>query len=380
MLSLWLMQDRPYGDEQRLAETVVRRLERPRGADPIRLHVLAWRQAWPTIREALFDETLPDILEVGSTWRACLTELGALIPVPESMSPSGPDPKARGFTPTLTVPWTRDARLLYFRRSTLKRLGLRPADLATWDGFEDACEQVRRRSSCEALGLPGQAEPTLVHTAIMWVWAHGGDVMGTHHRLGFHPDEQGFQGLLDLVRWAERGWLSPRALADDTVGVCEGFRKGAYGFAVASTVGPASSLLKDPDVGVVPVPVSGTTVRTTYAGGTCLAVSRFTKDPSEAWRLVASMLALLRQDHEPYQDRTESLVQTAQAEIAESHASSPDERLRCIADLPYWPAVETRLAQSLNVWLARAATNPRDPALRHDMEAQTRDAERAIGP
>lgn len=375
MLALWLMQDRPYGDERRLAAAALRQLAGRQAANPVRIRMLAWRQAWTAIRDALFDESLPDVVEVGSTWRLGLAELGVWLPRPQDIPAGRWMRPLSGGRSDETVPWTRDVRVLYFRRSVLADAGLQPRQLATWEDLAQACRRISRQGRVEPLAVPGQAEPTLTHTAAMWIWAHGGEVVDPSGRAGFRRGLPGSTALADLFTWAERGLLAQEALRQDAVTVYEGFRAGRYAFTLASTAGPASRVLDDADVGVVPVPVSRLCERTSYEGGTCLGVTRFAADPQAAWDGVRSIVHAVRDDMAQHLVHTRRVLHRALAEVGTSVPYR--RRLRSLPDLPAWAALETRWATRLSEWLARAARGERS-GLADEVEDEAQAFERVL--
>lgn len=355
VISLWVMEDRPFGAERPLVAAMLRAV-RSLGEDPsLQVHSLAWSRAWSRVRDAVREETLPDVLEVGTTWLPALLALGLLVPAP--CEPAGRPRWPQTYVPEqrYTVPWTWDIRYLYFRRDELERVGMKPAHLATLAGLREAARRVRDAGRREALALCGRPEPSLVHNAATWVWAEGGDLLATASGGGLSPGEAGYRGLETLLAWAHDHLLAPTALELGTVDVFDRFAAGDYAFLLAPALGMPWSTLGTPDISVVPVPV-GRSRRTTFSGGSYLAVTRFAVDPDRAWAALEQITHETRPAMAAHHLANRRLIRNAlgEAGIASTTHRFMSERLHPMPHVPAWAAVENRLAEALSDWLGRA--------------------------
>jgi ABC-type glycerol-3-phosphate transport system substrate-binding protein len=121
--------------------------------------------------------TVPDIIQVGSTWLAPLMEMAAIRPWPDAaLEPlAAPSPIARAMADATRiqgyrwgVPWFLDFRVLYQRGGgTEAPFG---HDAGAFDRFVDSL-------SVDAPWLiPAEPEPSLVHILAMWLWSHGAEL------------------------------------------------------------------------------------------------------------------------------------------------------------------------------------------------------------
>jgi multiple sugar transport system substrate-binding protein len=350
------MEDRPFGAERPLVAAVLRAVRAQGAGPPLQVHSLAWSRAWSRVRTAVLEESLPDVIEVGTTWLPALMALGVLMP-----APSEPARRARWPQPTAderryTVPWTWDIRFLYFSRSELGRVGMAPADLATMDGLAEAARRVRDAGRREPVAICGRPEPALVHNAAPWIWAEGGDLSVTAEGSGLRPGSPGFRGLENLLAWAREGLLAPSALELGGVDVFDRFASGQYAFVLAPAFGTAWGSFGGPDISVVPVP-AGRSAQTTFSGGSFLAVTRGSLDPDRAWEALGHLSDATRTALAAHHSTNRRLMRQACREVglALTVPGFFSERLNTMPHTPTWAVVESRLADVFSDWLVRAS-------------------------
>ncbi len=356
MLTLWVMEDRPFGAERPLVAAVLRAIDARRGDAPLQVHSLAWSRAWSRVRNAILEGSLPDVLEVGTTWLPALLALGVLVPAPAE-SPRRPRwPHVSAEERRHTVPWTWDIRFLYYSRGELGRVGMHAGDLGTMAGLEEAARRVRDAGRREPFALSGRPEPALVHNSAPWLWAEGGHLDVTPQRAGFAPGSPGFRGLTTLLRWAREGLIARSALERGGVEVNDDFARGRYAFTFGPALGTAWGALGSDDTAVVPVPVASH-ARTTFSGGSLLAVTRGSSDPDGAWRALASLSRDTRSALASHHAANRRLIRQATRELglATTMHDFVAHRLHEMPHTAAWAAVESRLAEALSEWLARAS-------------------------
>jgi hypothetical protein len=353
MISLWLMEDRPFAADRPMVRAALEAAAAADAGPPVHVHHLAWSRAWSRLRNAIREETLPDVLEVGSTWLPAMIELGVLVAATQPLRGPRwppPEPEERPFV----VAWSWDVRFLFFLREELQAIGMAPAQLQTLDGLREAARRVRDRGTAEPFALCGRPEPSLVHDAATWIWGAGGDFLEAG---GLAPGTPGHAGLRDLLEWAAQGLISASALAADMVELFDRFAAGRYAFLLAPSLGTADRLLAVPGVGCLPVP-AGQSPRTTFSGGSYLAVTRAAAHPEAAWHAVGRLLAAARPALARHHARNRRLIRMALAEAGLPTGVRPflAQRLNRLPHRPVWAAMEERLAQALADWLARAST------------------------
>jgi len=120
----------------------------------INVTVLQWESAWTKITAAAASGQGPDLLELGSTWVAAISSMGALEQVSDQQQESIGGAKA--FYPVLwgsthrfndnkiyAVPWYGTATAAYYRTDVFKAAGINPRDaFANWGSFKQAMQKI----------------------------------------------------------------------------------------------------------------------------------------------------------------------------------------------------------------------------------------------
>ena len=349
------MEDRPFGAERPLVAAVLEAVQNPGADPPVQVNSLAWSRAWSRVRDAILEESLPDVLEVGTTWLPALLALGVLVPAPAESPRRARWPRATAEERRYTVPWTWDIRYLYFSRSEVGRIGMKASDLTTMAGLEEAARRVRDAGRREPLAICGRPEPSLVHNAATWIWAEGGDLQVTPDGSGLAPGTAGLRGLEKLLTWARERLLAQSALELGTVDVFDRFAAGDYAFAMAPALGTPWSTLGMPDISVLPAPV-GLSQRTTFSGGSFLSVTRGSDDPDRAWDALEHLGRDTRSALASHHAANRRLIHRAcrEAGITCTMRTFLAERLNTMPHTPSWAAVESRLSEAIADWLMRA--------------------------
>lgn len=350
------MEDRPFGAERPLVAAVLRAAHGQGAGPPLQVHSLAWSRAWSRVRTAVLQGSLPDVLEVGTTWLPALMALGVLVPAPAE-APRRPRWPPTGVSERrYTVPWTWDIRFLYFSRSELNRVGMTPPDLLTMDGLGEAARRVRDAGRREPVAICGRPEPALVHNAATWIWAEGGDLGATGQGCGLAPGGPGFRGLERLLDWARQGLIAPSALELGGVDVFDRFAAGDYAFVLAPAIGTSWGTFGDPDIAVVPVP-QGRFVRTTFGGGSFLVVTRGSLDPDRAWEALGHLTHDTRSALAAHHATNRALIRQALSEVGLGLTVPAfiAQRVHPMPHAPAWAVVENRLAEAMSDWLLRAS-------------------------
>jgi multiple sugar transport system substrate-binding protein len=138
-ITFWAMGREGEAVRQLLAE-----FEREHPAIRVDLQTLPWTGAHQKLLTAFAGGSTPDVCQLGNTWMAELTTLGALTPL-ESMVAASEVVKPQDYFPGIWetnlvdgrlygVPWYVDTRLLFYRRDLLAQAGFDypPRDWAEW--------------------------------------------------------------------------------------------------------------------------------------------------------------------------------------------------------------------------------------------------------
>jgi multiple sugar transport system substrate-binding protein len=187
----------------------------------VRLEIIPWETAWARLVEIALYHTGPDVSQVGSTWVGDLVRMGALHSFTDKdvEKLQGPDTFfdsvwVRGFSDepdepaVYSIPWTGDARVVYYRRDLLYRAGI-DERTAFCDAaqFQRTIARLREKGGAAPLALPTRRSRMAIHNLASWVWGAGGDFLSPDgKRILFHQPEalEGFKAYFRLGRYLSR--------------------------------------------------------------------------------------------------------------------------------------------------------------------------------
>ena len=189
--------------------------------DDINIQQLDWQNAWSKLVHTSVSHTPEDVAENGTTWIEDLRSTGALHAftqreveaigdrqafIPASWS-SCIDPKTGQ---VWAIPWTLDTRLIFYRKSILKKIGIDPfAAFNTDEAFKNTLQKLKKQGIPCPLAIPTRQNPTLLHVAASWVWDAGGSFMSLDGKKTGFAEPEALEGL---QRYFELGqFLSPDA-------------------------------------------------------------------------------------------------------------------------------------------------------------------------
>ncbi|MGC1378223.1 MAG: extracellular solute-binding protein [Anaerolineales bacterium] len=189
--------------------------------DDVNIQQLNWQNAWSKLVHTSVSRIPEDVAEVGTTWIEDLRSMGTLHAftqreveaigdrqafIPASWN-SCLDPKTGK---VWSIPWTLDTRLIFYRKSILKKVGLDPyTAFDTDEAFKNTLQRLKKQGVPYPLTIPTRPNPTLLHVAASWVWDAGGSFLSLDgKKTGFAQPE----ALEGLQRYFELGqFLSPDA-------------------------------------------------------------------------------------------------------------------------------------------------------------------------
>ncbi|MCB9497286.1 MAG: extracellular solute-binding protein [Fibrobacteria bacterium] len=378
VLRLWAMPNtsRPQGD----LEAILQRFEQANPGIRVAVEILDWGSAWTKITNAANAGSGPDLVQLGTTWCASITDMGALLPLNDVVAKVGGDtvfvsPVRPYMQPiyadnVTSLPWFIDVRPLYLRKDVLDSLHISVASMSkSWDSYTAGLARIRDArltiddSKVEPLGLPARNDWNVVHNVYPWIVGNGGDIVNDLGDSVLLDSEKSIQGVLRLLGLIQQG-LAPKAyLEKNTAQVSAEFDQGR----IASWQETTSKLIyleRPVELGgvsnstaaknfVTALPPAGPAGRKLFIGGSNLAIFNSSAHKEEARKLLAFMTtdaqavrefcqasgmapALHSAYDDPYfsQDPNRSLFRELVA------AGKP------YPAVPYWGALETTILNS----------------------------------
>lgn len=279
----------------------------------VNVTVLNWESAWAKITAAAASGQGPDVLELGSTWVAAISSMGALEPVNDAQQKEVGG--AAAFFPVMwgtthryddakvyAVPWYADARAAYYRTDVFKKAGIEPRDaFANWGSFKQAMQKVNgtelNGKKMAALGYPGKNDWNVVHNMAPWIWNAGGDFLGNDRKRSTINSTEAVQAAVYYTSFAAEGLVPSSALEKDSGQIENGFFNGQYAVIFSGpwilkqmktpkAKGGQLESLAARNFGIAPYP-AGLKGSQTFFSGSNLAVMKSSKHKADAWKLAA---------------------------------------------------------------------------------------------
>lgn len=151
-----------FGREGEVVAELTREFERTHPDVRVVVQQIPWRAAHEKLLTAYVGETLPDIAQLGNTWIAEFTALGALTPL-DSLLAQSQTLRASSFFPGIWatnvidsvvygIPWYVDTRVLFYRSDLLAKAGVTSLP-STWEEWRVAMRRLRELSSGTAYAI-----------------------------------------------------------------------------------------------------------------------------------------------------------------------------------------------------------------------------------
>ncbi|PRC94655.1 sugar ABC transporter substrate-binding protein [Solimicrobium silvestre] len=281
----------------------------------VNVTVLNWESAWSKITAAAASGQGPDLLELGTTWVAAISSMGALEPL--SAQQQNEVGGAKAFFPAVwgsthryddtkiyALPWYADARAAFYRTDVFKKAGINPKDAFTnWGSFKQAMQKINGQmvdgKKIAALGYPGKNDWNVVHNLAPWIWNAGGDLLTADKKHSAINSPEALQAITYYTSFAAEGLVPSSALEKDSSQIESGFFNGQY--AVIFTGSWILRQLNTPkakggqmdsvaahNFGVESYP-AGLKGNQTFFSGSDLAIMKSSKNKDEAWKLLSFM-------------------------------------------------------------------------------------------
>ena len=267
------------------------------GPRDIRIQPLPWSAAHEKLLTAYAGGSLPDLGQVGNSWIAELTAIGAIHPVPAAMLPLV-DGQFGGVVDTnridgrlMALPWYVDTRLQFYRKDLFDDAGYAVLP-PRWDDWKSALRKVKQNQGNDgfAILLPINEYE---HLTQMGLSAGATFLNADGTRGAFRSPE--FRQALAFYKSLFDEKLAPIAGAAQISNVWNEFAKGYFAVYPSGpwTIGDMKSRLPaelQSSWATAPFPGPDGPGRST-PGGSSLVVFSIARDPAAAWTLIAQLVA-----------------------------------------------------------------------------------------
>ena len=412
-LSLWIMPNstKPQQD----MEAVVEKFEALNPGVDVRVSVVDWAGAWTKLTTAAIGGDGPDVVQLGTTWCASMTDMGTLLPLDSLvaatdaknafLSSTWDAMKPRASEHPTSLPWFIDVRPVFYRTDVFAKAKVDAKSILTWDDYAKALGKIHAADiknngeTVSAVGFTGKNDWNVVHNFAPWIWGTGGDFLtpaGDKCALNSPESMQGILFFLGLVR---KGYSPKENMEKNTAQVAADFQTGR----LATFAGPTNQDVYfnlTPEQGGIansPVaknysvfePPAGPKRRLHFMGGSHLAVFKTSRQPALAQSLVRFLT-------------TDKAAQLAYAEVSgflpaykqalDDPYFTQDERRKVFREIaqhgyvypsvPYWAEIETailmkRLGNLLDI--AAEVSGPySEAAVRAEVAATVKDIDGVI--
>jgi multiple sugar transport system substrate-binding protein len=278
----------------------------------VNVTVLNWSSAWSKITAAAASGQGPDLVELGTTWVAAISSLGALEPISDrELNAVG---GSKIFFPAIwgtthryddstiyALPWYAEDRAAFYRTDVFKKAGVNPRDaFLNWGSFKQAMQKINGQEingkKIAALGYPGKNDWNVVHNLAPWIWNAGGDLLTADRKHSAINSPEALQAITYYTSFVAEGLVPSTALEKDTHQIEDGFFNGQYAVIFTSPQilrqmntprakgGQMESLIAH-NFDVAPYPV-GLRGNQTFFSGSDLAIMKSSKNKDDAWNLL----------------------------------------------------------------------------------------------
>jgi multiple sugar transport system substrate-binding protein len=191
------------------------------------------------------------------------------------------------------MPWILDTKYMFANGSMLKKAGVSPASLKTWDGVVTALKQIKAKGLVKHpwLGSWTQAEAVVCDYAQL-LGAFGGKFLDASGKPAFQSGG-GLQALEFMKMLLDQGLADPASTSSAEADVLKAFAQGRiamnlnWTFQLAASLDPKQSQVAKDDVMILHTP-AGSAGGTAPGcnGGQPVMITSGTKHPNEAWTFV----------------------------------------------------------------------------------------------
>ena len=292
-LRLWAI-----GREGEVVQELVKGFEQENPGIRVRVQQIPWTAAHEKLLTAYVGDATPDLAQLGNSWIAEFTELGALGALDSLVARSGEvDSSAYFHGIWLTnvvdgrlygIPWYVDTRLIFYRKDILRRAGYDSMP-QSWTEWEAAMRKVKRQlgDGHYAIFLPTNE---WVQPIVLGMQT-GSGILKSDGRYGAFADppfRRGFEFYIGLFK----SGLAPSFSNVDVANPYQEFSRGRFAMWIT---GPwqlgefrrrlPQNLQQEWGTAALPGP-TGPASGVSLAGGSSLVIFRASKHQKEAWKLI----------------------------------------------------------------------------------------------
>ena len=309
-LNLWVMST--TGQQQQDMKELLRPYLLKNPGLRVNVTVLTWESAWNKITAAAESGKGPDLLELGTTWVAAISSMGALELLSDAQQNEVGGAKAYfpaawgstyryGDNNIYAIPWYAEARAAFYRTDVFKKAGVDPKDaFANWGSFKQAMQKINGQiidgKKIAALGYSGKNDLNVVHNLVSWLWNAGGDVLSTDRKRSAINSPEALQAITYYTSFAAEGLVPASALEKDSGQIESGFFNGQYAvifsgpwllkqMTIPKAKGGYLETVTANNFGVAPYP-AGLKGHQTLFSGSDLAIMKSSNNKLEAWKLL----------------------------------------------------------------------------------------------
>ncbi len=286
------------GREGEVVQELVRDFERENPGIRVEVQQVPWTAAHEKLLTAHVGNASPDVAQLGNTWIAESTALGALVALDSLVATSSvvsPAGYFEGIWDTnliggrvFGVPWYVDTRLMFYRTDLLRAAGYETPP-ASWDGWLDAMRRIKQQAGDErfAIFLPINEW----NVPVILGMQQGSPLLRDGGRYGAFTDSafvRAFSFYTDLFRTG----LAPRMGLQQIANVYQEFERGLFAMYITGpwNIGEFQRRLpaeRQDDWATAPLPgPRGDATGVSMAGGSSLALYRSSEHRMEAWKLI----------------------------------------------------------------------------------------------
>lgn len=310
VVEFWVMPNslEPVADLERLLKP----FEQETGIK-VKITSVDWGAAWSKITTAATSGDVPDMVQIGSTWVSAISGMGALevlsaeavaelggskTYVPVAWKTTGIENSGK----TTAIPWFVDARALYFRKDVLRKAGVYPSQLDTWNSFKRALKRIYDADvviddqPIAPLGISGKNDWNVIHSLAPWIWMAGGDFLGPDRKTCVLDSDAVFNGVSYYISLVRDGYVPIEYLELNTAQVSGNFNDGACAmyfdgpYEVKTLTRPAAEggaegSLTSRNFSVTGYP-KGPKGRYTFVGGSNLGIFKQAKNKAGAFKVI----------------------------------------------------------------------------------------------
>jgi multiple sugar transport system substrate-binding protein len=191
------------------------------------------------------------------------------------------------------MPWILDTKYMFVNGSMLKKAGISPAELKTWDGVVVALKKIKSKGLAKYpwQGSWTQAEAVVCDYA-QFLGAFGGKFLDASGKPAFQTGG-GLKALEFMKMLLDQGLAAPASAVSDEQAVLKAFAQGKvamnlnWTFQLAAAQDPKQSLVTKDDVMIMHTPAGSPGGPAPGCnGGQPVMITTGSKHPDEAWQYI----------------------------------------------------------------------------------------------